>query len=198
MNPESPADPVNPENVDPSESPVNPENADHAENPVSPEQAGPDGATASQVFSLEQFPEKLAVVKLPPGAEIPEWTESSSILSITATATETSLVCAGRSVPTKVVAVRGLTAFAVQGTLDPTLIGVLVELLTPLAEAEIPVFTLSTYTTDWILIPMTEAERAAEAWRRRGHTVVLAVPVKPSRAHKAKPASPSRKQKKNK
>lgn len=160
-------------------------------------EAAEEVETAARTFSLEQFPEKLAVVHLPPGAEIPEWTESSSILSITATARETSLVCAGRSVPTKVPAIRGLTAFAVQGELDPTLVGVLVELLTPLAEAEIPVFTLSTYLTDWILIPATEAERAAEAWRRRGHTVVLAVPVKPSRAGKATQASPSRKQKKS-
>ncbi|WP_153337488.1 MULTISPECIES: ACT domain-containing protein [unclassified Nocardioides] len=175
---------------------VQPNDAVQPENPVTEQPES--GAQASRTFSLEQFPEKLAVVRLPPGAEIPEWTESSSILSITATARETSLVCAGRNVPTKTVAVRGLTAFAVQGTLDPTLVGVLVELLTPLAEAEIPVFTLSTYETDWILIPATEAERAAEAWRRRGHTVVLAVPVKPSRTSKPKQASPSRKQKKNK
>ena len=55
-------------------------------------------------YALEQFPEKLAVVEAPPGAEIPIWAESSSLFSITATALETSVVCAGRSVPTKVVA----------------------------------------------------------------------------------------------
>jgi hypothetical protein len=40
-------------------------------------------------YALEQFPEKLAVVKLPAGAEIPTWAESSSLFSITATALET-------------------------------------------------------------------------------------------------------------
>lgn len=132
-------------------------------------------------YTLQQFPEKLAVVRLPPGAEVPSWAESSSLFSITATATETSLVCAGRSVPTKVVAHRGLTAFAVQGTLDPTLTGVLVSLLAPLAEAEIGVFTLSTHDTNWILVPATKADEAAEAWRRQGHTVAPAVPVTPPR-----------------
>ncbi|HEV7875427.1 MAG TPA: ACT domain-containing protein [Nocardioides sp.] len=132
-------------------------------------------------YTLEQFPEKLAVVKLPPGAEIPEWAESSSLFSITATALETSVVCAGRSVPTKVIAVRGLTAFALQDSVGNDAAGVLVDLLTPLSEAEISVFTISTFETNWILVPVTEAENAAEAWRRRGHTVALAVPVKPSR-----------------
>ncbi|WP_193615025.1 ACT domain-containing protein [Nocardioides lijunqiniae] len=136
-------------------------------------------------YELQQFPEKLAVVKLPPGAEIPEWAESSSLFSITATATETSLVCAGRNVPTKQVAHKGMTAFAVMGQLDLSLTGVLAGLLVPLAEAEISVFTISTYDTDWILVPVARAEDAAEAWRRRGHTVNLAVPVtKPPRKSK--------------
>jgi hypothetical protein len=151
------------------------------ENPV-PENPEPlELPEPGPTFTLQQFPEKLAVVKLPPGAEIPSWAESSSLFSITATATETSLVCAGRNVPTKVVAQKGLTAFAVQGPLDFELVGVLAALLVPLAEAEISVFTISTYDTDWILVSVKDAEKAAEAWRRRGHTVALAVPVKPPR-----------------
>jgi hypothetical protein len=130
---------------------------------------------------IHQFPETLAVVKLPPGGEVPEWAESSSIFSITATATETSLVCAGRSVPTKSVHQKPFTAFEVEGPLDFALTGVLVELLTPLAEAEISVFTLSTYDTDWILVRVQDAEKAAEEWRRRGHEVTSATPAKPGK-----------------
>jgi hypothetical protein len=145
--------------------------------------------TAPSTFTLQEFPEKLAVVRLPAGSEIPTWAESSSLFSITATATETSLVCAGRNVPTKQVAQKGLTAFAVQGPLDFELVGVLAGLLVPLAEEEISVFTISTYDTDWILVPLKDAERAAEAWRRRGHTVVAAVPAQPvkSTPRKQKP-----------
>lgn len=140
-----------------------------------------DETTQHATYTLQEFPEKLAVVRLPAGSEVPTWAESSSLFSITATATETSLVCAGRNVPTKQVAQKGLTAFAVQGPLDLALTGVLASLLVPLAEEEISIFTISTYDTDWILVPAQDAERAAEAWRRRGHTVVAAVPVKPSK-----------------
>lgn len=135
---------------------------------------------AEQTFTLQQFPEKLAVVRLAPGAEVPKWAESSSLFSITATATETSLVCATRSVPTKVPSHKPFTAFAVQGPLDVETYGVLAVLLQPLAQAQISVFTISTFDTDWILVPQALAEAATEEWRRQGHTVVAAVPVDPS------------------
>ena len=133
-----------------------------------------------QVFSLSQFPEKLAIVRLGPGSEVPRWAESSSLFSVTATATETSVVCATRSVPAKTPSIKPLTAFMVEGPLDPAMTGVLSALLAPLADAEIPVFPMSTFDTDWILVPQAEAERAAGEWRRRGHTVHAAVPNQPS------------------
>ena len=132
-------------------------------------------------MKLNQFPETLAVVRLGPGTEVPAWAESSSIFSVTATATETSVVCAARSVPKKSVHQRPFTAFQVDGTLDFALTGVLVELLAPLAEAEISVFTISTFDTDWILVPGGDADRAAEEWRRRGHDVTAAIPAAPPR-----------------
>lgn len=138
-------------------------------------------------YTLSQFPEKLAIVRMAPGAEVPRWAESSSLFSITATATETSLICAARSVPAKTPAIRPLTAFMVHGPLDPALTGVLAGLLVPLAEAGIPVFPLSTFDTDWILVKVGDAERAAEEWRRRGHLVGAAVPVdRPSPQRKNK------------
>jgi hypothetical protein len=128
--------------------------------------------------TLHQYPEKLAVLKLAPGAEIPSWAESSSLFSVTATATETSLICAGRSVPTKVPGDRGLVGFTVADVEESSATaGVLVELLTPLAEDGVTVHTITTFTTVWVLVPALEADKAAEAWRRRGHTVVPAVPA---------------------
>ena len=132
-------------------------------------------------YRLEQFPEKIAVVQLGPGAEVPDWAESSSLFSITATALETSLVCAARNVPKKAKQAGPFTAFAVQGPLDFSLTGVLATLLQPLAEAEISVLTISTFDTDWMLVPVGDAERAAEQWRSAGHEVVVATPVQADR-----------------
>jgi hypothetical protein len=120
---------------------------------------------------------------MPPGTEVPDWAESSSIFSVTATATETSIVCARRSVPKKVKQAGPFTAFAVQGPLDFALTGVLSSLLAPLADAGISVFTISTFDTDWILVPQERGDSAAEEWRRRGHTVDQAVPVNQQQEH---------------
>lgn len=127
-----------------------------------------------QTFTLLQYPEKLVVANLPSGAEVPAWAESSSLFAVIATAYETTVVCAGRSVPAKVKKEGPFTAFAVEGPLDFALTGVLHTLLGPLAEAEISVFTVSTYPTDWILVPIGKAAAAAEEWRRQGHTVAPA------------------------
>jgi hypothetical protein len=135
----------------------------------------------SEPLTLSRYPETLAVVRLGPGAEVPAWAESSSIFSVTATATETSVVCAARNVPTKSVHHRPFTGFEVQGPLDFALTGVLVALLAPLADAGISVFTLSTFDTDWILVPGDRADAAEEAWRGAGHQVTAAVPAKPKR-----------------
>jgi uncharacterized protein len=126
---------------------------------------------------LSRFPETLAVVRFGPGTEIPAWAESSSIFSVTATATETSVVCASRSVPSKSRHQRPFTAFCVEGPHALPETGVLVTLLTPLAEDDISVFTISTFDTNWILVPAGDADRAEEAWRRSGHETAPAVPV---------------------
>lgn len=136
-------------------------------------------------MKLAMFPETLAIVRLGPGAEVPSWAESSSVFSVTATATETSVVCAARSVPARAKAHKPLTAFAVEGPVDAARTGLLVELLTPLAEEQVTALPLSTHDTVWILVPVGEVERATGAWRRSGHEVAPAVPVTPGKSSKA-------------
>ena len=115
--------------------------------------------------TLVRYAEPLAVVRLGPGADVPEWATSATLFSVTATAAETSLVCGMAEVSTKARKEGPFTAFAVEGTLDFALTGVLSDLLAPLAEEGISVFTLSTFDTDWILVGSDRADRAEEAWR---------------------------------
>ncbi len=121
--------------------------------------------------TLLRHAEPLAVVRLGSGADLPSWATSSTLLSVTATAAETSVVCAHAAVPAKARPQGPFTAFSVEGTLDFALTGVLHTLLAAPAEEEVPVFTLSTFDTDWVLVPAAEADRVTEAWRRRGYDV---------------------------
>ena len=62
-------------------------------------------------------------------------------------------------------------ALEADGPLGFALTGILSALLVPLAAAEISVFTLSTFDTDWILVPADAAETAAEVLTEAGHIV---------------------------
>lgn len=121
--------------------------------------------------TLYRHPDALAVVRLGPGSEIPAWATSSTLFSVTATAAETSLVCHASTVPRKARPEGPFVAFEVAGPLDFALTGVLSALLGPLAEAAISVFAISTFDTDWILVPAGDADRAAEVWTAAGHTI---------------------------
>ena len=125
----------------------------------------------SASYTLLRHPEPLAIVRLGPGAEVPEWATGGTIFSVTATATETSLVCGRAGVPRKARQEGPYTAFAVDGILDHGLTGVLAGLLQPLADAQVPVFTLSTFDTDWVLVPSHAADRAAAVWGEAGFPV---------------------------
>lgn len=124
-------------------------------------------------WTLIVHPGRLAVCRLPVGAAVPDWVSATDgpIASLTRTAAETSIVCAADDVPEHITHEGPFTALAVAGPLDFALTGVLSELLTPLAEAGMSVFTISTFDTDWILVPADRTGAAIEALRRRGHIV---------------------------
>ena len=140
--------------------------------------AGP----TSGAQTLRRHPEQLAVVKLPVGAELPSWVSSATLMSITATATETSVVCTAQAVPRKARPEGPFAAFEVAGPLDLALVGVLADLLAPLAEAEVSVFVISTFDTDWLLVPADSADTAAAAWTGQGHGVEAAPDPTPQRS----------------
>lgn len=125
-------------------------------------------------LTLHKHVETLGVARLGPGADLPTWASSGTMLSITATAVETSVVCTYAAIPYKAKPEGPFVPYSVEGPLDFALTGILASLLQPLAEAGVSVFTISTFDTDWILVPAGRDAVAEEAWRRSGHTVVPA------------------------
>jgi hypothetical protein len=121
--------------------------------------------------TLTLLPTALAVCRLPPGSAAPPWLGAGPLCSITWTDAETSVVSPDADVPPTVRAERGWRAFRVEGPLDFALTGVLAGLTAPLAAAGVPVFALSTFDTDYLLVRVAAAERAAEALRSAGWPV---------------------------
>lgn len=111
-----------------------------------------------------------AVARLDPSAQIPAWA-AGEFVSITRTAEELSVVCLESCLPPDVQAERGLRCLRVAGPLAFDLVGILESIARPLADAGIPVFAVSTYDTDYLLVPEAELEGAVEALTAAGHSV---------------------------
>ncbi|MGN1045034.1 MAG: ACT domain-containing protein [Candidatus Methanomethylophilaceae archaeon] len=84
---------------------------------------------------------------------------------------ETSVVCPSSDVPADRVTVKddGWRAFRVTGTLDLSMIGVLSGITGILAEEGIPVFAVSTFDTDYILIRKEKVSDAVRALSDAGY-----------------------------
>ncbi len=123
-------------------------------------------------LTLRLFAETLAIARLASNAGVPDWIFGNDFLSITRTRRELSIICRDEAVPADVSEVqRGFRAFAVTGTLDFDEIGIIAALSAPLAEAGVPIFGISTYDTDHILIHESRLEAGIAALRAAGHTV---------------------------
>ena len=124
-----------------------------------------------KALSLTVLDPTLAVTRLPAGEGLPWWAAGSSVLSFTRSADETSVVCESRLVPREARSEGGFRALRVDGTLAFQETGILVSLATPLATAGVPVFVVSTFDTDYVLVPGLRLGDAVEALRKAGHSV---------------------------
>ena len=121
--------------------------------------------------TIRILPDRLAICHLPADDPLPEWAARESLWSVTHTPEELSIVCPEKSVPTGIVADRGWRPLRVLGQLPLTMTGVLASLAEPLARAGIPLFAVSTFDTDIVLIRETDLEIARDALTRAGHIV---------------------------
>ena len=131
-------------------------------------------AALKQQVTLIAHPEELSFVRFGPNEVVPDWALSDApLVSVSATASETSVLCAHDAIPADaVVRQQGpFNVFEVEGPLEFSLTGLLAAIVTPLGQADLTVFTVSTFDTDWILVPTFETERAIALWRRDHHII---------------------------
>ncbi len=115
------------------------------------------------LLTLRWRPEDLVVARFPPDAPLPP-IPAGAFFSLTRTGSELSLVIAAEHLPAGASAVEtGWVALAVVGPLDFSLVGILSRLSGALAAAGVPIFALSTYDTDLILIRASDQGRAVVA-----------------------------------
>ncbi len=112
------------------------------------------------------------VCRLAPDAPMPALKPTANFASITRTAEELSIVCPIDQAPQNAKCESPRTCFKLEGSLAFTRTGVLAAFLNPLAERGVPIFAVSTFDTDYILVREEHAATALETLQAAGHDLV--------------------------
>jgi hypothetical protein len=134
---------------------------------------GLSGPDAGAGLALRVLSGALAIARLDSERPLPDWAAAARgpLWAAVRTDGELSIVCAQDAVPADVRAQRDRRALEVVGPLDLAMTGVLAALSVPLAAAGVPIFAVSTYDTDYMLVGEDRLADALAALRRAGHRV---------------------------
>lgn len=120
-------------------------------------------------MELKVLKDKYKVVKLKPNEIIPKEIFEEEIYSITKTEEELSVVVRSNLNISNGIIEDNWSMIKIVGTLDFALIGILSRISNILASAEISIFALSTYNTDYILLKSDKLEKAIEVLKQNGY-----------------------------
>ncbi len=121
-----------------------------------------------RLLELTLLPGRLAVCRLDAGSPLPA-PPPDGFWSLTRTAEEVSIVLPESLALPEWRTEAGWRAFQVAGPLAFGLTGIVASLTRPLADAGVPVFVLSTFDTDYLLVKTADLERAQGALEGAGH-----------------------------
>jgi hypothetical protein len=116
--------------------------------------------------------ERLAVCQLPPASQVPQWAMGAGLFCVTQTADELSIVCEEGRVPDGVRVEKDWVALKLEGPFPFSMTGVLTSFLQPLAAAEIPIFAVATFDTDYVLMKRDKLKQAIEVLGAAGHEML--------------------------
>lgn len=114
----------------------------------------------------------LAVCRFAPDTEIPAWALVRGFFCIARTAEELSIVCEEDRVPNSTLAEKYWVALKLEGPFPFTMTGVLASFIQPLADAGIPIFAISTFDTDYVLVKRETLPAAIEVLSKSGHELL--------------------------
>lgn len=126
-----------------------------------------------QRLALQILPGRYAVCRQPGGGDT-MWARGALVMIAHSRSERlaTTVICEEAAVAPGVEHDAGWRAIRFAGAFDLKEVGVLSSVLAILAEAQVPVLTLSTYETDYLLIKANCFDRVREVLEEAGHTIV--------------------------
>jgi hypothetical protein len=123
----------------------------------------------SRALKLSWVPGRFAVCRLPADAPLPEWAGKGLFSSVTRTADELSIVCAAVNVPKEDTPRTPWVCLKIEGPFSFSEVGILASVIRPLAEKGVPVFAISTFDTDYVLVGEDYTGATLQALQDAGH-----------------------------
>ena len=128
--------------------------------------------TGGQQLHLTIMAGEFAVCRLSPElVTIPTWAFAGHWYTFSRTDDELSITCPAALVPNDVQHERDWALLRLTGPIPFTMTGILAAILTPLAARQIPIFAISTFDTDYVLVRTPDLARTIDALREAGHRV---------------------------
>ncbi len=118
---------------------------------------------------FRQLSEPYAILRFAPDATVPEWATRGEFHSITRTSEELSVVCPAANLPDDEHSPHRWICLKLVGPFAFSLTGVLLSFIEPLSANGVPIFAISTFDTDYVLIQEEFAGLALSTLQRAGH-----------------------------
>ena len=125
-------------------------------------------------LKFRQLPGFYAVIRQSADAPVPPWAAHGAFTSITRTTDELSIVCPAENLPKEIVPALRWVCLKLEGPFDFSLTGVLLAFIDPLSTKGVPIFAISTFDTDYVLMPQEYAAHATELLQQAEHQLMKA------------------------
>ena len=119
---------------------------------------------------------KYSIYKFKNESVLPEWIYLSDFYSVTRTKEEISVVAPQTDLISEdILCNKDWRIIKVAGPLDFSLVGIIADLSSVFKKKNIPIFTISTYDTDYILVKQKDINAGIQALTENGHTISIEI-----------------------
>jgi uncharacterized protein len=123
-------------------------------------------------LQFRQLPGDFMICRLPVDSPLPPLAATDWLISVTRTVDELSIVCSCNQAPAAAMCEGPWKCFKLRGPFPFSLTGVLASFIDPLAVNGVPIFAISTFETDYVLVKEADAAKALRTLEAAGHELI--------------------------
>jgi len=127
---------------------------------------------ARQRLKFRQLSGAYGIVRLGAEVPVPAWATKGEFSAVTRAADELSIVCRTENLPEGVQSQHRWTCLRLEGPFAFSQTGVLLSFIEPLSSNRVPIFAVSTYSTDYVFVREDKTKVALELLSKAGHTLL--------------------------